>query len=131
MRTALALMFVCSVFVSAQTTQEFPDTSGNAFMRLCSAVEKDKTTDQEAATSIACVSYVSGFVAGVTAHAGFAAYKMKQKVPTMFCLPEDVEPGQLVRVVLKFVRNNPEDAHRRTDVLIARALREAFPCPSK
>jgi hypothetical protein len=131
MRIVFALMFVCSVFLPAQTTQEFPETSGNAFVRLCSAVEKDKTTDEEALTSIACVSYVKGFVAGITAQAGFTASKTKQKTPKMFCLPEDVEPGQLVRIVLKFVRNNPGDAHRRTDLLVAIALREAFPCRSK
>jgi hypothetical protein len=96
-----------------------------------SLIRKEREGVGHPANSIACISYVAGFVDGVNVHTGFAAYKMKQKMPKLFCLPEGVEDGQLVRIVLKFVRNNPEDAHRRTEVLIARALRESYLCQSK
>jgi hypothetical protein len=38
---------------------------------------------------------------------------------------------QLVRIVLKYVRENPEKANLGTGGLIILALREAYPCPSK
>ena len=131
MKTVFSLMFVCSVFVPAQTTQEFPETSGNAFVRLCSAVEKHKTTDEESAHAISCIGYVAGFMDGVSVYPSFAEAKTKQKVPELFCRPERVEHGQIVSIALKYIRNHPEEAHHPTQLLIMVALGEAFPCPSK
>ncbi len=122
-----AVLFCCSPFVTAQT-QEFPEDSGNAFVRLCSATEKESRTDEEAANAMACLGYVSGFAEGIGIYRSSAEAKTKQKMPKYFCRPDGVERGQLVSVVLKFIRNHPEDAHRRTGVLIIVALEHAFPC---
>jgi hypothetical protein len=131
MKTVLVLVFLfCSPFVSAQTS-EFPETSGNAFVRLCSAVEKDDNTQLESAHSIGCLGYVAGFVDGVNLQTSFAEHKTNQKVPKPFCRPESVEHGQLVSIVLKYIRNHPEDAHLPTGILIIPALGKAYPCPSK
>jgi hypothetical protein len=42
-----------------------------------------------------------------------------------------VENAQLVKVVLKYIRDNPEDAHHSTRVLIIGALAKVYPCSAR
>ena len=129
-QTILALL-LWSVFVSAQEIKEFPDTSGNAFVRLCSAIDKDGRTDREAKLNMACIGYVSGVVDGVFWEVAFVGAKGSKEPPKPYCLPENTENGQLIRIVMKYIRNHPEEAHQKTAFLIFNALGEAFPCKSK
>jgi hypothetical protein len=130
----LALVFsLLDVPLSAQT-QELPETSGNAFLRICSVVEKvadnkDQTTT-EVGYVMGCLGYVRGFTTGVAYEASFAKAKTKQNAPVPFCIPEDVENGQTVLVVLKYIRDNPADSNQPTVILIKYALGKAYPCPS-
>jgi hypothetical protein len=102
-------------------------------LRLCSPGEKDyeHITQTEIGNTLVCFGYVRGFTSGVEVEKVFAEAKTSRKVPAPFCLPNDVESGQTVRIVLKYIRNNPEEAHRPTDALILAALGKAYPCPSK
>ena len=44
------------------------------------------------------------------------------------CYPEGVENGQLIRLVLKYIRDHPEQAHEPAAVLVVKAELNAFPC---
>jgi hypothetical protein len=113
--------------MSAQTS-ELVDTSGNAFVRLCSAIDKENGTDEETRNLIMCLGYVSGFVDALDSYSVFREALTKQKEHKLFCKPEEIERGQVVRIVLKYIRNHPEHAHGPTGVLFIGALREAYPC---
>lgn len=130
--TSLAVFLIAfpSLLVSAQQAPEFPSTSGNAFVRTCSAI--DKNAEEEAHIDIqhavACSAYIDGFVSGISEEADYAHAMTDKEPPRPFCLPEESENGQLIRIALKFIRNHPEEAHRPTAFLLASALRDAFPC---
>lgn len=126
----IALLFLLGRPVSAQT-EEFPETSGNAFLRLCSVVDKTDRTDAENLDAMACVGYMSGFTSGVEFEQLYAKTSTRQKVPAPFCIPDGVERGQMVRIVLKYIRDNPAEANEHTALLVIKALRKAYPCPSK
>ena len=124
-------MLLCSVFVSAQVS-ELPDTSGNAFVRLCSSGEKEPITQTEGANMLmGCIGYVAGFIDGEGFGTAYAEDKTGKKVPSLLCFPDGVENGQIIRILLKYIRENPKDAHQRTAVLLVRAVRQAYPCPNK
>ena len=92
----IALLFsLLAVPLSAQT-QEFPDTSGNAFLQLCSAVEKDyeNVTQTEINNELVCLGYVHGFTSGVEYEKVFAEAKLGRNVPASFCLPDNVEAAR-------------------------------------
>jgi hypothetical protein len=130
---AVLPLLLCSAFVCAQQKFEFPSTSGNSFVRVCSVIDKkiEDQTHLETQNAVACIAYVEGVVHGVSQEVDFS-HAMTNKEPLRpFCLPDDVENAQLVRVVLKFIGNHPEEAHQSTAFLIVLALREAFPCPVK
>jgi hypothetical protein len=104
--------------------REYPST-GNAFDRLCSVVEKNKTETQH---GVACIAYVVGLIDGVSKETEFVLAVSNKQPPMPFCLSDDVENGQLIRIVLRYIRNHPEEAHLSTAFLVVQALREAFPC---
>ncbi|MDA7755619.1 Rap1a/Tai family immunity protein [Pseudomonadales bacterium] len=81
--------------------------TGNELAGYC---EKGAATSQKA--------LCGGYVAGVfdTASGSF------------ICSPKGVTVGQLVSIVTKYFRENPEWLHDNASVLVTAALAEAFPC---
>lgn len=133
MRTILAalVLLACSSFVHAQSQAESVHASGNAFLRLCSAVDKDvnELTQRELLGLLECLGYVDGYLEGVIAEAGFVdASKGDKKTPTPYCQPTGLENPQTIRIVLKYIHNHPEEAHAPTALLMFEALSESFPC---
>lgn len=127
----LALLFLCGTFASAQD-QELPDTTGNAFLRECSALDKESPTPLDAVKMSLCGAYVKGFVVGVDYGLGYVDGMTGMKpLVAPFCLPKGVEVGQMVRVVSKYIRAHPEDANKDTALLIMAAFRNAYPCSNK
>jgi Rap1a immunity proteins len=126
------LFSLLAVPLSAQT-REYPEDSGNAFLRVCSAFDKDtdKIPTTEAENVFRCLGYVGGFMSGVVYEQRFPETATGRKVPAAFCVPNGVEEVQTIRIVLKYIRDNPADAHLSTAGLIIAALRKAYPCPSQ
>lgn len=127
----VALLLCCGSFASAQT-KEYPFQSGNTFLRLCSSVEKEQRNDTETQLGVGCFLYVAGVVQGIEFGNTTTMAQMKPTVvPKVFCRPDNVEVGQLVKILLKYIRENPEEAHQDTVFLATWAFQKAFACPSK
>ena len=47
------------------------------------------------------------------------------------CPPNGYAHGQMVSIVMKFLKANPEKTHELAPLLILPALSQAFPCHSK
>ncbi len=47
------------------------------------------------------------------------------------CIPENVTNGQVSDVVIKYLRDHPEERHILAAILVVKAMAEAFPCKSK
>lgn len=123
-------LFLLAIPLSAQ---EFPEDSGNAFLRLCSGAEKGQLNDDsdEQLNIMACIGYVKGVIHGMWLECGAAEAQTGRTISKPYCQANDVENGQIVRIVLKYIRDNPADANKPTALLIIRALAKAYPCPSK
>ena len=129
--TLVALLtLLCSELVCTQEKPEYPSTSGNAYLRECSVIEKDlkDLTQADMKYVFACIGYTEGVLDGVHAEDGFQTAITGKPQTAPFCVPDAADNGQIVRITLKYIRNNPEEAHKTTSVLIVEALREAFPC---
>jgi hypothetical protein len=50
---------------------------------------------------------------------------------SMACIPSQVNNGQLVDIVKKYLEQNPESRHEYRGVLVIRALSKAYPCKKK
>lgn len=135
---SLALLLLCSLSMSLQATSGENDKSsglrtGNGFVRECSDVDaqKGQMTNQVLANIATCTGYMMGLQDGIDLMVlvGIESNKGYNKTP--FCLPDSVTTGQEVRIVLKYVRANPEKAHMDTSVLATKALEKAFPCSTR
>jgi Rap1a immunity proteins len=126
--SALTFGAVICVFFSPLMAEEVLEESGNAFLRHCSVVEKDyDLTSADKSNQMVCAAYVSGFVEGASAAITFGRSK-GESPSSLYCTDSGMEAGQLVRVVLKYIRSHPETAHLRTFVLVTRAFQAAYPC---
>ncbi|MFJ1254088.1 Rap1a/Tai family immunity protein [Cupriavidus sp. CuC1] len=116
---SLLLALVSGVAMSAPT--------GADLLRSCGAVVKQQDgitiSVDESAESIWCIGYVAGFLDAV----GMTPPKVNGK--QAICLPPNgITNDQAIRLVVKWLRENPDGLHQsgRTEALIA--LSKAFPC---
>jgi hypothetical protein len=91
--------------------------SGNELFSHCTAREADELHYLKTAE---CRGYITGVVDHVLL--------WREVVDEPDCLPEGVNKGQLVAVVVQYLTNHPEERHRAANVLVMRAVTDAF-CP--
>jgi hypothetical protein len=107
--------------------------SGNAFVRTCSAIENPSTASTDPRATV-CAAYVIGLSEGIMIESSYGKSSSGEKAPTPYCLADtyEVEQGQKVRILLKYIRNNPETAHMITAGIFINAMGDAFPpCPQR
>lgn len=68
----------------------------------------------------------AGFVQGVFASSVF--YSDGIKKDEKFCVPNTVKYSQLVRIVVKYLKDNPKLLNENRMVLVWAALQDAYPC---
>jgi Rap1a immunity proteins len=114
----------------AQQQNQTVGESGNAFLSLCGdmpdSAPKAPALPPEFHWGI-CLGYVRGVDDGVQ-----TAYDILNETQP-YCLPSEVTNGQMIRVLIKFIKDHPEKAHSKTRVLEIESFMDAFPCkqPSK
>jgi hypothetical protein len=90
-------------------------------------------TGVEINSNVQCAVYVKGIFDGIQAERTRVQVLDQTKVsPEFFCEDRfnDTENGQVVRILLKYIRANPEKANQPVAALFMFAMREAFPpCP--
>jgi len=140
----LALFFICSrastgfvcppASTGPKSTPEQPDISrsGRDFLEVCSSIDSEGNRDSArtqrdapAWRDATCLGWVEGFTDGFTVHEELLSVPKKDR---MACMPRGVSTIQTVRVIKKYLADNPEKAHRPTRYIASIALAEAFPC---
>jgi Rap1a immunity proteins len=125
----LGVFFVCSAARAApQSAAEQPDISrsGRDFLEVCSGVgsggDRDAARIERDAT---CLGWVEGFADGFLVYGELLSVPRKDR---MACVPRGVTTTQLVRVIQKYLADNPGKAHRPTRYIASIALAGAFTC---
>ena len=134
----LGIFFICSrastgfIYSAASTapksTPEQADISrsGRDFLEVCSSVDSEGNRDpariQRDAT---CLGWVEGFADGFLVHEELLSVPRRDR---MACVPRGVTTVQIVRVIKKYLAENPGKAHRPTRYIASIALAGAFPC---
>jgi hypothetical protein len=124
------LLFASIIFLFSLQCQAgpTPSTSGNDFRRFCAAVAAKSEPGPDFMTGT-CYGYIDGVMEGITYSRAYAQAKAgKSVVPRLFCQPASVENGQIIRIVLKYIDDNPKDSHLPTAALLIDAMTAAFPC---
>ena len=125
----LGIFFVCATASSGQkSAPEQPDISrsGRDFLEVCSSVDSEGTRDavrvQREAT---CLGWMQGFTDGFLVYGELLSVPRRDR---MACVPRGVTTIQVVRVIKKYLADNPGKAHRPTRYIASIALAGVFPC---
>lgn len=100
--------------------------TGDVLLQNCSAALKTldgaKPSPDEDLIGAHCMGYIVGIIEG---HEFMVS---QANAVRRFCPPENLSTPQSVRVVVKYLRSNPEFLHLSSTVLVLRGLHDAFPC---
>ena len=125
----LAILFGCPPASTGQkSAAEQPDISksGRDFLEVCSRIDSEGNRDaariQRDAT---CLGWIAGFTDGFLVYGELLSVPRRDR---MACVPRGVTTVQIVRVIKKYLANNPGKAHRPTRYIASIALAGAFPC---
>ena len=131
----LGLLLVCSpASTSPRSTPEQADISrsGSEFAEVCSSVGMEKGIGGEGNRDAArvsrdatCLGWVAGFAEGFLVHDELLGTPKRDRLA---CVPKGESAMQIVRVMKRYLANNPEKAHRATRYIASLALAGAFPC---
>ena len=103
------------MLASASTrSQRISDMPGNKLLEECEAKEPVRQG--------ICFGYITG-AADVDAMDGAVFPEHRHT-----CVPDVVTNGQLIDVVIKYLKAHPEERHLASGVLIIKAIAKAFPC---
>lgn len=104
------------------------DKSGNAFVREWSVV--DKPAEQISESDLYDISHCYGYILGISD--GMTIVGVWSNNPEIFCRPSPgIEVQQQLRILLKYIHDNPAEAHLPTALLYLKAMKGAFPCSNQ
>jgi len=115
MKYLLTIVLLCSF--SQAAAKGF--LSGSEILDRCEAYLSETGSVARGET---CVGYVMGIT---DAHGTFTDWG---EMSPLWCTPDNMSTGQMVRVVTKYLQEHPEDLHLQAASLVSIALRKAFPC---
>jgi hypothetical protein len=136
----LIVAFLTAVPIHAQWIATDISESGNRFLEVCSVIEKMDGNNHLNEADLDKAAFCSGFVLGVNdgTNVGIQMLKSFKALSDLkgssedvsICLAEGVTTGQEIRVLLKYIRQHPEQAHLPSAGLVLMAEYDAFPCPA-
>ena len=125
----LGVLFVCANASPGQkSSAEQPDVSrsGRDFLEVCSSVDSEGNRDAAHIQGDAtCLGWAQGFTDGFLVYGELLSVPRRDR---MACVPRGVTTIQIVRVIKKYLAENPDKVHRPTRYTASIALAGAFPC---
>jgi hypothetical protein len=113
----------------AQTGNELLHKCTDALRSIDRSVQS--TSGYETANREWCTGYIKGLVDGYQDATVDVNMGLGVQIPSPLCLPwHQIIVEQLIRIVVKYLREYPQDLHLPSGMLAAAAVRDAFPCPA-
>lgn len=115
---ALAAGVALSVLLVSQAAMA---VDGNELLLQCQALIQ--SIEKQAPDT-----YGSGRCLGVVQGVSDMLVLYQDKLPKKFCVPSDVTYGQGVRIVVKYLQDNPKLLNNHDSVLVLAAYADAYGC---
>jgi hypothetical protein len=107
-------------------TPAHAEQTGNDLLRGCTAMSKTADGNEQSIDDITSSLYWAGYISGFV-----DSYQITYpgNKPTLFCVPQQgIENGQMARIVIKYLNDNPKDLHQSARLCLIHSLQDAFPC---
>ena len=86
--------------------------------------EACKARSEDKKSKSICEWYIVGVLDGFAVSYASSGFHI-------FCAPEHVTTGQIIELIVAWIINHPQDKQYTGAIVIARALKNAFPCQEK
>jgi hypothetical protein len=116
--TSVAVLFLATTLVPVSAN----DTE--IFFKACNGRSEDKNLK-------ICEWYIVGVLDGFATSRAVAIELNGFPDFHIFCAPKHVTTGQTIELIVAWIKNHPQDKQYTGATVIARALKDAFPCPEK
>ncbi|MGA3705793.1 Rap1a/Tai family immunity protein [Ralstonia nicotianae] len=127
----IAKLLVCLMLLTDATATDALTLDGNFLLPKCTAAVRGLDGDMSAdvADGSFCLGYVEGFLSGhtITILENRRRRKNSDAKP-LFCNAAKIPIAQGVRIVTKFLNDNPQGLDLPMEILVFLALAQAFPC---
>jgi|SRR5215467_6927235 len=120
---AASFFLLCTSSAFARPQSE---GSGNDILSKCQTAMRiiDEQRESGIGSGVGDASWCIGWVTAVV-----ETNLLRTKTdPVHFCAPKEMQIGQAVRVIVKYLRDHPERLHERGIILALTALQDGFPC---
>ncbi len=121
----LTLAFLVAAPIATAGTRD----DGNKLLDDCEHVDQQNLSAPDAFSA----SYCLGLMHGITSTNSAYRYIFEDPISMrpLFCGPQDGIPnGEAARIVVKYLRDHPEELQKWGPALAYDALEAAFPCPA-
>jgi len=98
--------------------------TGNDYLGWCSTAVNGARLDD-----LFCLGYMRGLITGINSTQ--TVYRAVMKQPLLICVPATAKLGQLMKISLKYLNDNPAELHLPLGDLITASWFKSFPCPKK
>lgn len=108
------------------------EMNGNTMLEKChywfADSESPATTKVQAFDMGFCAGYFKAVMDMESAQIDLERRAHVEGPAVQFCRPEEVTNGQVFKIVKKWLDDNPDKLHWGGEVIIVKALSQAFPC---
>ena len=122
----LVAVFVLAAATVSAKSSNYVFTGKDMYESCTQAVTGlDKTGDYDDHRFGVCAGYIAGIIDFHT-----VATTVESLPLDMFCLPRNISTARVIRVVTRYLADNPDRHQDLAAYLVILALREAYPCPA-
>ncbi|WP_341580825.1 Rap1a/Tai family immunity protein [Marinobacter metalliresistant] len=102
------------------------NADGNDLLQKCNKAVQFMDSPPEN-PDFGSIGFCLGMMQGITNLN--SVYEIRLEDEALFCGPEDgINNGQATRIVVKYLKDNPQDLHQHEGVLAIAAFMDAYPC---
>jgi hypothetical protein len=103
-------------------------TTGNDMLRACSDAERALVNQEKGKMLDVGESLMAGICLGEVTGIKFLINTATKSTDYPICVPANATNGQVVAVVVRYLRNHPETRDNDFNYLVSDALYDAWPC---
>jgi len=125
-----AIVIGLALISAPAMAQTKPITTGNDLIRYCGMIDQALTGQAPPTSLLNTVdeAYMQCVWLGTIAGIKFLANTATQNAEHPICVPNTASTGQLLSVVVRYLRNHPEQLNDSFPNLVMYAFLEAWPC---
>jgi len=123
-------LLLLSLFIAFNATSGKAEIKGKMLLENCKEAVKYIENKNDSSINHSAVNFCIGYISGVNdLHTKFID-SVATFEPPIYCTPANTQIEEMIKIVVKFLEQHPQDLTYQGAELTVSALRDAYPCPN-